>query len=351
MKKGNNMIPLVEEAFNKSKQNNNDINKTRAEEDDKSTHSADYSGNDLKENQNPNILYKKNYPISLNKKQLEKYNEKLKEKTMRMEIDKRYTETERLKNKYEEKNSHLHTFDNNPQFQQMLRRVCKQLMLLFLLGIFYLFYNAIIYFNLSNKKEGLALIGSCLSISTIAFCVILLISLNIGLLNDPNLSKTFRLFILFEFMVLITTFVFNIILSILCNKYLKKKKQFKNKIVIYLIIASMILFTLLIIKSCLNLFIESILILFGKKTEYSILIINEQSLKKNEMNFNTNLSYDNNMTTESLTNSVALFNNEPNKEKDKEEEQYKAFNYFNRFHYSITSVRQGEFSSYKKNKN
>ena len=218
MKKGNNMIPLVEEAFNKSKQNNNDINKTRAEEDDKSTHSADYSGNDLKENQNPNILYKKNYPISLNKKQLEKYNEKLKEKTMRMEIDKRYTETERLKNKYEEKNSHLHTFDNNPQFQQMLRRVCKQLMLLFLLGIFYLFYNAIIYFNLSNKKEGLALIGSCLSISTIAFCVILLISLNIGLLNDPNLSKTFRLFILFEFMVLITTFVFNIILSILCNK-------------------------------------------------------------------------------------------------------------------------------------
>ena len=350
MKKGNNMIPLVEEAFNKSKQNNNDINKTRAEEDDKSTHSADYSGNDLKENQNPNILYKKNYPISLNKKQLEKYNEKLKEKTMRMEIDKRYTETERLKNKYEEKNSHLHTFDNNPQFQQMLRRVCKQLMLLFLLGIFYLFYNAIIYFNLSNKKEGLALIGSCLSISTIAFCVILLISLNIGLLNDPNLSKTFRLFILFEFMVLITTFVFNIILSILCNKYLKKKKQFKNKIVIYLIIASMILFTLLIIKSCLNLFIESILILFGKKTEYSILIINEQSLKKNEMNFNTNLSLtDNNVTNEALTNSTSLFNNEEEKEKDKEEEQYKAFNYYNKFHYSVTSARKNDYTSFKKN--
>ena len=350
MKKGNNMIPLVEEAFNKSKQNNNNINKTRAEEDDKSTHSADYSGNDLKENQNPNILYKKNYPISLNKKQLEKYNEKLKEKTMRMEIDKRYTETERLKNKYEEKNSHLHTFDNNPQFQQMLRRVCKQLMLLFLLGIFYLFYNAIIYFNLSNKKEGLALIGSCLSISTIAFCVILLISLNIGLLNDPNLSKTFRLFILFEFMVLITTFVFNIILSILCNKYLKKKKQFKNKIVIYLIIASMILFTLLIIKSCLNLFIESILILFGKKTEYSILIINEQSLKKNEMNFNTNLSLtDNNVTNEALTNSTSLFNNEEEKEKDKEEEQYKAFNYYNKFHYSVTSARKNDYTSFKKN--
>ena len=350
MKKGNNMIPLVEEAFSKSKQNNNDINKTRAEEDDKSTHSADYSGNDLKENQNPNVLYKKNYPISLNKKQLEKYNEKLKEKTMRMEIDKRYTETERLKNKYEEKNSHLHTFDNNPQFQQMLRRVCKQLMLLFLLGIFYLFYNAIIYFNLSNKKEGLALIGSCLSISTIAFCVILLISLNIGLLNDPNLSKTFRLFILFEFMVLITTFVFNIILSILCNKYLKKKKQFKNKIVIYLIIASMILFTLLIIKSCLNLFIESILILFGKKTEYSILIINEQSLKKNEMNFNTNLSLtDNNVTNEALTNSTSLFNNEEEKEKDKEEEQYKAFNYYNKFHYSVTSARKNDYTSFKKN--
>ena len=31
---------------------------------------------------------------------------------MRMEIDKKYSETERLKNKYEAKYSNLHTFDD-----------------------------------------------------------------------------------------------------------------------------------------------------------------------------------------------------------------------------------------------
>ena len=111
----------------------------------------------------------------------------------------------------------------------------------------------------------------------------------------------------------------------------------------------MIFITFIILKFCWNLFIESVLILLGKKTEYSILIIKEQSLKRNEINFNTNLSMENNATSESLTNSISLFNNETNKEKDKEEEQYKAFNYFNRFHYSVTSSRQGEFSSFKKN--
>ena len=80
----------------------------------------------------------------------------------------------------------------------------------------------------------------------------------------------------------------------------------------------MIIFTLIIIKFYKDLFIESFLILLRKKTEYSVLIIKEQNLKNNEINFNTNLSVsDNNMTNENLTNSVSLFNNEENKEKDK----------------------------------
>ena len=110
----------------------------------------------------------------------------------------------------------------------------------------------------------------------------------------------------------------------------------------------MIIFTLIIII-CKDLFIESFLILLGKKTEYSVLIIKEQNLKNNEINFNTNLSVsDNNMTNENLTNSVSLFNNEENKEKDKEEEQYRAFNYYNRFHYSVSSSRKNDFHSFKK---
>ena len=351
MKVGKKGIPLVEEV---SKEKNKKdliigLNKNKSEEDENSTHSADFSGNDLKENQNPNIPNKVSYPLVMNQKQLERYNEKLKEKTMRMEIDKKYTETERLKNKYEAKYSNLHTFDNNPQFQKMLKKVGNQLFLFFLCGIIYFLFNSFIYFYASNKKEGFCLVGMCLSIIAITFFIILFISLNMGLLNDPNLSKTFRIFILIEVFLIIFSFSFNIILALISTKYLKKMKD--NKYIAYIIFILMILITLIILKFCWNLFVESVLILFGKKTEYSILILKEQSLKKNEMNFNTNLSYDNNMTTESLTNSVALFNNEPNKEKDKEEEQYKAFNYFNRFHYSITSVRQGEFSSYKKNKN
>ena len=54
---------------------------------------------------------------------------------MRIEIDKRSNETERLKNKFEERNSHLHSFDNNPQYQKMLKRVSFQLFLILLGGI------------------------------------------------------------------------------------------------------------------------------------------------------------------------------------------------------------------------
>ena len=350
MKVGKKGIPLVEEV-SKDK-NKKDIiiglNKNKSEEDENSTHSADFSGNDLKENQNPNIQNRLSYPMAtMNPKQLERYNEKLKEKTMRMEIDKKYTETERIKNKYEEKYSNLHTFDNNPQFQRMLKNVSNQLILFFIGGIIYFLFNNYIYFFANNKKQGLGIVGMCISIIAMTFCIILFIALNMGLLNDPYLSKTFRFFIVIEALLIFASFSFNIFLALLSNKYLKKMKQ--NKIVIYLIFILMIFITFIILKFCWNLFIESVLILLGKKTEYSILIIKEQSLKRNEINFNTNLSMENNATSESLTNSISLFNNETNKEKDKEEEQYKVFNYFNRFHYSVTSSRQGEFSSFKKN--
>ena len=356
MKKESGVFPLVEETINKSKQNNGDIvigfKKNKSEEDEKSTHSADFSGNELKENQNPNIPYKSSYLLNLNKNELEKYNNKLKEKTMRMEIEKRSNETERLRNKYEERNSHMHTFDNNPQFQKMLKKVCLQLFFLFLGGILYLIYDAVIYFSISNKKESFALIGMCLSIFSIAFCVILFISLNIGLLNDPNLSKTFRLFIIVEYFAFISSFIFNIILAFLSNKYLKKAKMAKDKFIVYVILIILVIYTLFIIKFCWDLFAESVLILFRKKTEYSILIIKEQSLKSNEINFNTNMSVnDNNITNEALYKSTSIFNNEEEKDKnnDKEEEQYKTQNYFNNFHYSVSSARKNEYHSYKKN--
>ena len=129
-------------------------------------------------------------------------------------------------------------------------------------------------------------------------------------------------------------------------------KYFKNKFIVYFIFLLVILISFAIAKFFMNLFVESALILLGKKTEYSILIYNEQNMKKNEMNFNTNLSVSNdiNTTGEGLVNSTALFNNDnKEKEKEKEEEEFKTFNYYNRFHASVTSSRQNDFKNFKNN--
>ena len=333
MKSKEKPIPLVEEISDKSNPNNKkdiiiSLRKNKKEEDDTSINSSNYSGVELKESHQKKEKMNNSLPFSfknISKKNLEIYQEKLKENTMRKEIDKRYNETERLRKKYEEKKSNLHTFDNN-----------------------YLIFNLIIYYITSNSKESSAILGICLSIIIIAFCFILFIALNFGLLNDPNLSKTFRLFIVIESFIILFSFIFNIIVAFLCKKYLSRKRQFKNKFVFYFILLLMILISVAIFKLCWNLFLESILILFGKKTEYSILIFKEQRLKSNEINFNTNLSLTNNMTNDNLVNSASLFNNEDKEEKDKEEEQYNAFNYFNNFHYS-TSTRKGDYPGFKKN--
>ena len=357
MKSKDKPIPLVEEITDKSNPNNKkdiiiSLTKNKKEEDDTSTNSANYSGTELKINHQNNNITNNSLRFSfqnISKNNLERYQEKLKENTMRKEIDKRYNETERLRKKYEEKKSNLHTFDNNPQYKKMLRRVAKQLLLILLCGIIYLIFNLCIYYFTSNSKESSAILGMCLSITQIAFCFILFMSLYFGLLNDPNLSKTFRLFIVIESFIILFSFVFNIIVAFLCKKYIRKMKYFKDKFVFYFFLLLMILISVAIFKLCWNLSLESILILFGKKTEYSILISKEQNLKSNEINFNTNFSITNNLTNENLVNSVSLFNNEDKEEKDKEEEQYKAFNYFNNFHYSVTSTRKGDYPGFKKN--
>ena len=113
----------------------------------------------------------------------------------------------------------------------------------------------------------------------------------------------------------------------------------------------MIIIFIITLKNCINLFVESILILLSRKTEYSILMIKELK-NKNDINFNVNLStISNNITTEGLVNnSTNIFvvdnnaNNANNNTYDKnEEEKYKAFNYFNKFHYSVSSTRNNDY--------
>jgi uncharacterized membrane protein required for colicin V production len=370
MSSGNKVFPLVEENSPKSSdkkkkenhisnKNNIDINKVvsdfklkkkRSEEDEKSTNSAEFSGqvlqyNDYNKAKSARLIN----PIIMSKKAYEKYTERLKERTMRIEVEKIYKESEKLKRKYEEKNSNLHLFDNNPQFQKMLKMVEKQIKYFFIEGVILIVFSAILYFNVTRRKEGLALASFCLSAPEVAICIILYTSLKIGLLNDPDLSKAFRVFVIFESLLMVISFFLNVVSGLISIKYLKKIDQFVISFLVCVLFLLMIICFFVVFKSCLNLFVESALILFHKKTEYSNLLINEIN-SKNDMNFNTNLSMSNNLTTEALNKeSTNIFNIDNNqKEENKEEEQYKTFSYFNKFHYSVTSTRNKEYNVFKK---
>jgi hypothetical protein len=362
MSTGNKSFQLVEEIPTSPKNKNKngiiiELPNKKPDEDNKSENSAEFSGKEMNPN-NQNIINiqgvqeipKNIKPIILPPKAYEKYMDNLRDQSMRYEIEKVYNETERLKKKYEEKKSHLHSFDNNPQFQKMLKTVDKQLKYFFIEGIFLNIFSALLYFYITRRKEGLALSSFCVSVSEIAICIILFIALRLGLLNDPNLSKAFRLFVVMESLLIFTSFIINVIAGVIFRYYFKKNVEFIVRIIIYIIFAIMILISIFIFKFCLNLFVESTLILLKRKTEYSILMLNEQNMK-NDMNFSINVSTtSNNVTTEGLNNnSTNIFNIDNNKEENKEEEKFKALNFYNTFHYSNTSARDHDYIIFKKN--
>ena len=362
MSTGETNIQLVEEKLSESSNKNKNSNKIiiglknkKTDDDEKSINSAEYSGEELKSKKSEKMDNQNEVkPITLSKHSYERYTERLKERTLRMEADRIYNETERLKKKYEEKNSYFHLFDNNPQFQKMLKIVGKQLIYIFIEGILINLFSLLLYFYITKRREGLALASFCLSISEISVCVLLFAGLRLGLLSDPNLSKAFRLFVIMESLLLIISFIINIISIFNYIYYFKKISELIIRIFIYIAILLMIIIFIVTFKFCFNLFVESILILLNLKTEYSILMINELN-HKNEINFNINLStISNNATTEGLNNNSAnLFivdNNATNnnKEDKNEEEQYRALNYYNKFHYSVTSSRNKDYGGFKK---
>ena len=330
-----------------------ELSKNKMEEDEKSTNSAEFSGQELrkeKEKENNSILLIN--PKKLSKKAYEKMTQKMKENTMRMEIEKIDKETERIRQKYEEKNAFLHSFDNNPQFQKMLKNVEKQLKVIFLFGIIVCVFSSLVYFYVTKRKDGCSLASFSLSVAEIAIVLILIITLKIGLLNDPNLSKAFRLFVIFELLIIIGTFIINVIVIVVMQEYLSNQQSI-TKIIVYILFVLLIGLFVIGFKMCLPLFIESILILLNKKTEYSILIINEQNAKS-ESNVIHNLSTSNNYSTEGLNNNTTTGIISENEKKqdleiaNKEEEKYKNMNYFNKFHYSVTSDRKDVNNYFKK---
>ena len=95
-------------------------------------------------------------------------------------------------------------------------------------------------------------------------------------------------------------------------------------------------------KKCLNLFVESCLILLGKKTEYSVLIS-----KENQGNSRTNTSL--NFSLDKTTNDLLDEGNNKNIEEENEN-NFKVYNFFNKFHYSVSSDRKNDydFNHFKK---
>ena len=347
-------LPLIRQSDTDKKDIIIELSHHKKDEDEKSNNSAEFSGQDLKaEKKNEkNQEYSKVKPIILSQKAYDKYTQRLKERTMRIELEKIDKETERMKQKYEERNSYFHFFNNNPQFQKMLNIVQKQLFLIFILAIFICLFNGLVYFYVARRKEGIALANFFLAIADIAIFIILFISLKLGLLNDPDLSKAFRIFVIFEFLTLISTLVLNIILPFLIQSHLKRISDKKVRIIIYILFIIMALLFLIMFKFCFSLFFESLLILLNKKTEYSILIINEQ----NSPSMNINLSLSNNVSSDNLNStSTGIFNETQNQNNNikkspmtKEDEQFRNFNYFNKFHYSVTSARNDAYNIFKK---
>jgi hypothetical protein len=339
-------IPLIR----KNPNDKNDViidlssnKKGKKEEDENSTNSAEFSGNILKEEKNQKKIWKttrEKSPMVLSPKAYERYNQRMKERTMRLEIEKISRETERFKKEYEEKNSYKRIFDNNPQFQKMLKSIEIQLFIIFIISIVLFIFNAIIFFKISRKKFGLSLTNLILSMGEIAIFFILIISLKLGLLNDPDLSKAFRLFVLIEFLMQITSAIINIVIGILIHEYIYKMDKIKV-IFIYIIIAAIELLYLFMFKFCFILFFESSLILLNKKTEYSILMINDANLKSNDFSINEHLSTSNNLSSVKLTQTENNFINDTEQKykMQKDDEKYRNYNYFNRFHYSVTSAR------------
>ena len=338
----------------KSDSDKNDIiielSHKKQEEDEKSSNSAEFSGQLFnahkqkeKEFEEAKAKTFRSFPIKLSKKGYENYTQRLKEKTMRKELEKIQKETERIKKIYEEKNSFLHLFDNNPQFQKMLKMVEKQLRFILFQGILIFIFGCLIYFKVSNRKSGLALGSMSLSISEIAFIIILFISLKIGLLNDPELSKAFRVFVIIECLMIISSFIINILIPFFIIKRLKKLDNYTIKLLVYILFLLMMISFIITFKQCYNLFVESIYILLNKKTEYSILMVNEKN-NNNETNTSTNLTASNSMSTDAINStSVGIFGDyqkNNNNLMTKEEEQYRNYNYFSKFHYSVTSDRK-----------
>ena len=123
-------------------------------------------------------------------------------------------------------------------------------------------------------------------------------------------------------------------------KYIKKI-EIALKIINYAVFFITVIFFIPSISYCITLFNESLFILFGKKTEYSILMINEiktNNLSNNEATlFSSKIDDGLNKTTSDLITDNNIFNKKEINNND--DEKFRNYNYFQKFHYSVRTER------------
>ena len=295
--------------------------------------------NPIMDNKQKNVKEKK--PKNLSKKEIEIMNQKIKEDTMRNEVDKIYHETERLKQEYEEKNSKYFLF-NNPQFIKYIKKVEKQLYFLMSLVVLLSIFSILMVNNTDKIYEGIVISSLVITILSFSDNILLIACVKIGLLNDSELSKSFRFFAFLESILLLTSLCFNFSSLFM----IKKKCSLKYFIVIFFIL--IIIDLIFVLKKSLDLFIETFLILTGKKTEYSILISKDNDLLSRESTlFNLNTSSNKEDLNKTNSNLISD-NNFLSKFNDKKENIFKNYFPFNKFHYSVTSERKNDYNYFDK---
>lgn len=259
------------------------------------------------------------------------------ERHMRKEVDEYYNETERQKKKYL-KDSMMYLYSNDPQLQKIIKKVEKKIVIITLIGILLGFCSGINHFIIYKSKDGISLTTFILSILFFAINALLFSGLKIGLLNDPNLSKAFRMFVVLQCGLLLSSSFFYFISAIF--SFSRINNRFDSiflKLIIYLFILGMLLLLYPALKYSIFLGFESLLILANKKTEYVKLIEEEKekSNKNDVSNSNSNNSID------KSSGFVVNHNTQKNpKEIDENEKIYNFYNYLDKFHASVSTDRE-----------
>lgn len=244
------------------------------------------------------------------------------------QADKLITETERIEQKYQKEHSFLYLYSNDPQLKKLIKSIQKRIIFILLGGLVQLFFSIWNNFILCNNKEAVTMTFFILSSLSFFLDIFIFIIILIGLLNDPYASKAFRILIILEAVIIIVTYVFNFISFIISIEYIKEDYEGLTKWLLIFgnIIVLAGLISIVVIASLLA--IDSLMILVGKKIEYSVLVAEEK----------INKSKDNKGSSETTNDNT---NNEKNEEKEKQkkiDEEY-IENICNPFHAGVSAER------------